>query len=135
MDRAKESIFVGYVEGSTSQWLFWVPDMRRVMKSYRAIFRENKLGGLIYHTGLSLNSAPLRRPVSRPRINSAIQDISKATTMPLDTLISEMDADPALLDIIPYAIPETTPTPPDIASYTTSKLTAHDDDDDMEEVP
>jgi len=38
--------------------------------------------------------------------------------MPLDTLTSEIDANPAPPDIIPYAVPETTPTPLDMASYT-----------------
>jgi len=103
MDRAKECIFVGYVEGSTSQWLFWVPDMRRVVKSHRAVFRENEPGGSIYTAAPSPNSAPPRRPVGRPRAIPITEEVPEDITMAGGDLCTD-DTTPITLTLILDAI-------------------------------
>ena len=65
MDRGKDAIFVGYVPGSTSQYLFWVPDMRKVVKNNNVVFREGEPGGDVY-------DAPSPTALTRPPLDALL---------------------------------------------------------------
>ncbi|OBW64777.1 MAG: Nucleotide-diphospho-sugar transferase [Aureobasidium pullulans] len=91
MDRGRHCVFLGYVEGTIKQWLFWAPDMRKVIKSHRADFFENKQGGdlqLGIPRRAAPNTAPLRNLRGRPPLQQA-PATDTTTVLPVATATSK----------------------------------------------
>jgi hypothetical protein len=96
MDRGRHCVFLGYVDGTVKQWLFWAPDMRKVIKSHRADFFEDKQGGdlqLGIPRRAAPNTAPLRNLRGRPPLQQLQQlPVTAATTAP--SVAAPMTKDP-----------------------------------------
>ena len=70
MDRGKVGVFLGYVEDTTKAWRLWAPDMQKITQSSNVRFSEYEKGGEIdlrVKISSTPNTAPMRKPVGRPR--------------------------------------------------------------------
>ena len=105
MDRGRHCVFLGYVDGTAKQWLFWAPDMRKVIKSHRADFFENKQGGdleLGIPRRAAPNTAPLRNLRGRPPLQQVQQPPAiAATTVPPIATTATSKAEPRV-EIPPF---------------------------------
>lgn len=70
MDRGREGVFLGYVDGTTKQYIMWAPDMKKAIRVSTVRFSEHEKGGdleLGIKISSSSNAAPMRNEVGRPR--------------------------------------------------------------------
>lgn len=88
-DRARKVIFIGYVGKTTKTWKFWAPDMKNEIQASSVRFSEEEKWGsenLGFHVQSTPNTAPIRKPLGRPR-----KEIESILPQPTPTAVPNVD--------------------------------------------